>query len=194
MFNLFWIKNKFLNKKIVFNLEISNLHKTKINNMKKTLLSLFVCALSSISFGQAINPSNFVSNYNSYKGKSVVLNDVEGTVSAIPHTYSKVGNEVELNSQTTVVTTPGKKSSFLKSPKKSKKTSNKLNATTCEPKAGFKTVEFTFSKGQNCGCFIIADELIPAFNTIKNSGKKMAVTVSVDLKSNYNQIIDISQI
>ncbi len=174
--------------------KISNLRKTIINNMKKTLLSLFVFALSSISFAQAINPSSFVSNYNSYKGKSVVLNDVDGTVSAIPHTSTKASNEVAVNTQTTVAPSPGKKSSFMKGPKKSKKTTNNLNSANCELKAGFKTVEFTFSKGQNCGCFIIADELIPAFNSIKSSGKKMSVTVSVDLKTNYNQIIDISQI
>jgi hypothetical protein len=175
-------------------MKISNLHKTKIINMKKIVLFLFVFALSSISFAQAINPSSFVSNYNSYKGKSVVLNDVSGTISAIPHTSTKAGNDVAVNTQTTVAPSPGKKSSFLKGPKKSKKTTNNLNSSTCEPKAGFKTVEFTFSKGQNCGCFIISDELIPAFNTIKNSGKKMSVTVSVDLKTNYNQIIDVSQI
>jgi hypothetical protein len=162
--------------------------------MKKILLSLLFFTLSSISFAQAINPSNFVSNYSSYKGKSVELNDVNGTVSSIPHTSTKIGNEIAPNIQITVAPSKGKKSSFLKSTKKSKKTSNNLNASSCEPKAGFKTVEFTFSKGQNCGCFIIADELIPAFNSIKSSGKKMSVTVSVDLKSNYNQIIDISQI
>jgi len=162
--------------------------------MKKILLSLLFFTLSSISFAQAINPSNFVSNYSSYKGKSVELNDVNGTVSSIPHTSTKIGNEIAPNIQTTVAPSKGKKSSFLKSTKKSKKTSNNLNASSCEPKAGFKTVEFTFSKGQNCGCFIIADELVPAFNSIKSSGKKMSATVSVDLKSNYKQIIVISQI
>jgi hypothetical protein len=91
--------------------------------MKKILLSLLVFTLSSISFAQAINPSNFVSNYSAYKGKSVVLNDVNGTVSSIPHTSTKIGNEIAPNIQTTVAPSKGKKSSFLKSTKKSKKTS-----------------------------------------------------------------------
>ncbi len=162
--------------------------------MKKSILFLIVLANSYLVFAQAINPSNFVTNYKSYKGKSVVLNDVSGTVSAVPHTSTKAGNEISVNTQSAVAPAAGtKKNTFLKN-KKSKKSTNNLNTSECEPKAGFKIVEFTFAKGQSCGCFIIADDLVPAFNSIKNSGKKMSVTVSVDLKTNYNQIIDISQI
>lgn len=163
--------------------------------MKKMFLFSLVMAAVGFATAQTVTTTDFVTNYSTYKGKSVCIKDVSGVVidpTAVNAASASSGSPAGATGATsnlptaTAGTGPVKTTTGTTVTKKTGTTA--AGVTTCIPPKGYSLVDFTFNTNGNGGCFYIVNTLVKSFNDLKATGKKMIVCVEVSATSKVSYI------
>jgi hypothetical protein len=158
--------------------------------MKKNIFLVAVMAFVGFANAQMVKPTELVSNYTSFNGKTISVSDFTGSIRgtqavAVSSSPVKPGNPAAINGP--VGTTAPSGSAGVN-------TSNAPKTQFCKILKGYKIVDFAANGSESCGCFYIPTAMVTKFQDIQKLGGKMMVRVSVDATSKVNKITGVDSL